>query len=276
MISKVLLLGYVGRMIKALLLALTFASPALATQQDEVISADLLQGWQMQNGHHMAAIAFGLAPEWKTYWRSPGDAGIPPVFNWSGSQNVKSVRVLWPSPVVFHTNGMQTIGYHDAVVLPIEVVAVDASKPMRLQAEVDLGVCKDICMPAVVEISGDLTNPGQPDPRIRAALRDLPVAGKAAGLGKIACKVSPIDDGLRLTAEIALGQQGEGETVVFEAGDPAIWVSEAQSARKGGMLTAAADFVASGGAPFALDRGGVTVTVLHQGGSVEIAGCPAP
>ncbi|MGV8952040.1 MAG: protein-disulfide reductase DsbD domain-containing protein [Cypionkella sp.] len=263
-------------MIKALFIALTLATPALATQQDEVISADLLEGWQMQNGHYMAAIALDLAPKWKTYWRSPGDAGIPPLFDWSGSKNVKSVRVLWPSPTVFHTNGMQTIGYHDAVVLPIEVVAQDASKPVSLKARVDLGVCKDICMPAEVVISGALTAPGQPDARIRDAMRALPITAKAAGLGKIACKVAPIKDGMRLTADMALGVQGADETVVFEARNPAIWVSEAQAARKGGVLSATADFVASNGAPFALDRSGVTVTVLHQGGSVEIAGCPAP
>jgi DsbC/DsbD-like thiol-disulfide interchange protein len=263
-------------MIKAVLLALTLATPALATEQDEVISAALLPGWQMQNGHHMAALELNLAPNWKTYWRSPGDAGIPPLFDWSGSKNVKSVRVLWPSPTVFHTNGLQTIGYHDAVILPVEVVAMDASKPILLRAKVDLGICKDICMPAAVEISGELTNPGQPDERIRAALRALPVSAKAAGLGRIACRVEPIADGLRLTADMALAAQGADETVVFEAKDPAIWVSEAQTGRKSGTLTAAADFVASNGAPFALDRSGVTVTVLHQGGSVEIAGCPAP
>jgi DsbC/DsbD-like thiol-disulfide interchange protein len=263
-------------MIKALLLALTLATPALATQQDEVISAALLPGWQMQNGHHMAAIELQLAPKWKTYWRSPGDAGIPPIFDWSGSQNVKSVRVLWPSPTVFHTNGMQTIGYHDAVILPVEVVARDASKPVVLRAKVDLGVCKDICMPAEVAVAGALGIPGAPDARIRDALRALPISAKAAGLGKIACRVVPIADGVRLTAEMSLAAQGAEETVVFEANDPAIWVSEAESDRKGGSLTASADFVASKGAPFALDRSGVTVTVLHQGGSVEILGCPAP
>ena len=70
-------------------------------------------GWQMQNGHHMAGLSLQLAPDWKTYWRAPGEAGIPPLFDWSGSTNVQSVRVHWPSPVVFHLNGMQTIGYHD-------------------------------------------------------------------------------------------------------------------------------------------------------------------
>ena len=265
-------------MLKALTFALCAATasvgPALATTQDEVLQADLLPGWQMQNGHHMAGLRLQLAPDWKTYWRSPGDAGIPPLFNWSGSVNVKSVLVHWPSPVVFHTNGMQTIGYHDGVVLPLEVVPLDASKPIALRAGVDLGVCKDICMPAAVELTAVLAI-GGPDPAIKAALKAQPVGGKAAGLRAISCEVSPIADGLRLTAVLDLPQRG-AETVVFETADAGVWVGEAQSARSGGRLTASADLVASSGEPFALDRSGVVVTVLGAGGSVEIAGCPAP
>lgn len=267
---------YSRAMMKTLLLALLTATPALATEQAEVASAKLLPGWQQSNGNHMAAISLSLAPQWKTYWRSPGDAGIPPAFDWAGSQNVKSVKVLWPSPVVFHTNGMQTIGYHDGVVLPLEVVPLDAAKPVLLQGRVDLGVCKDICMPAEFDLSAQLGDQNLPDPQINAALQDLPKSADAAGLGKIACQVTPIKDGLRVTAQMALGRQGPEETVVLEAGDPKIWVSEAQTKRQGNALTAAADFVASGGDAFALDRSGMTITVLHQGGSVEIRGCPAP
>lgn len=228
----------------------------------------------MQNGHHMAGLRLQLAPDWKTYWRSPGEAGIPPLFNWTGSVNVKSVRVHWPSPVAFHTNGMQTIGYHEGVVLPLEVVPLDPSKPMELRAGVDLGVCNQICMPAAVQLTAVL-DAGGPDAAIKAALKAQPVAGKAAGLRAISCEVAPIADGLRLTAVLDLPQRG-AETVVIETSDASVWVGEAQSARAGGRLTAAVDLVASNGAPFALDRSGVVVTVLGAGGSVEIAGCPAP
>ncbi|MDB5658215.1 MAG: hypothetical protein JWS10_830 [Cypionkella sp.] len=228
----------------------------------------------MENGHHMAGLQLQLAPDWKTYWRSPGDAGIPPLFNWSGSVNVKSVRVHWPSPVVFHTNGMQTIGYHEGVVLPLEVVPLDPSKPVELRAGVDLGVCNQICMPAVVQLSAVL-GPGSPDASIKAALKAQPIGAKAAGLRAISCEVQPIADGLRLTAVLDLPKRG-AETVVVETSDAKVWVGEAESTRVGRRLTAAVDLVAGSGAPFALDRSGVTVTVLGAGGSVEIAGCPAP
>ncbi len=259
----------------ALLLALTFA-PAHATTQDDVLSAGILPGWEMPNGHHMAALQLNLAPGWKTYWRAPGDAGIPPIFDWSGSQNVKSVQIHWPSPSVFHNNGMQTIGYHEALTLPVEVTPIDPGKPIDLRAKIDLGVCDKICMPANVTLSAKLIGSGVGDDAIRAALKSVPLTAQQAGLKAISCKVEPIDDGLRLTASIALAPRGKNETVAFETGDASVWVGEAQTSRTGNTLTSVTDLVANNGAPFALDRSGVTVTVLGEGRAVEIAGCPAP
>ena len=92
------------------LAAPALAPPALAMTQDEVLTATLLPGWRMENGHQMAGLSLTLSPGWKTYWRSPGEAGIPPLFDWSGSDNIASVRLHWPSPSVFHTNGMHMAG----------------------------------------------------------------------------------------------------------------------------------------------------------------------
>lgn len=244
--------------------------------QDEVLQASLLPGWQMEGGQQMAGLSLALAPGWKTYWRSPGEAGIPPAFDWSGSQNVKSVKVHWPSPVVFHTNGMQTVGYKGGVVLPLEVVPLIPGQPVHLRARVDLGVCKEICMPALIEVKADLPAPGLQDAAISDALNARPETAAQAGLERISCVVAPIADGLRVTATLQMPARGSVETVVFEPADGAIWVSEAQSRREGGVLTSAAEMVASTGAPFALDRSGLRVTVLGDGRAVEVTGCPAP
>lgn len=263
-------------MMKAVVLLLFSAAPMLAESQDEILQARVLPGWQMQNGHFMAGLELQLAPKWKTYWRAPGDAGIPPQFNWSGSGNLRSVVVHWPSPAVFHTNGMQSIGYHDHVILPIEVVAIDPGKPIDLRAEVDLGICKDICMPAVLQLAALLTAPGKPDDAIRAALNAMPMDDRQAGLQSIGCDVTPIADGLRLTATMALPKLGPEEVVAFETKDATVWVSEAVVTRNGGTLVAQTDLVAGSGAPFALDRSAVTVTILGAGHAVEVKGCPAP
>jgi DsbC/DsbD-like thiol-disulfide interchange protein len=264
-------------MMKKLLLALLLAGPVLAQtaqaeNQDEVLQAELLPGWRMADGHYMAALDLQMAPEWKTYWRAPGEAGIPPTFDWAGSKNLKSVAFHWPSPRAITQNGLTSIGYLNRLVLPVEVVPRDPTQPVTLALKMDLGICHDICMPAHLTFAAALSGAGAPDPVIDAALRAGP---KVENTGAN-CAVAPISDGLRLTARIALPAQGKDETVIFETPDPGIWVSEATSNRDGGVLVAEADLVPPAGAPFALDRSGVTVTVLGADRSIELHGCPAP
>lgn len=262
----------------AALLALPFAGPAAAEarSQADVLEARVLPGWQTEGGTRIVAIALRLAPEWKTYWRSPGDAGIPPIFDWSGSENLAEVRYHWPRPHVFELNGMQTIGYKQELVLPIELTAIDPSQPIRLRAEVDLGVCRDICMPASLQFDSTVGGRGAPDARIVAALENRPLTGREAGLASISCEVEPISDGLRVTARMDLPPTGGAETVVIEPNRADVWVSEAAVDRKGRRLTASADLVPDSARGFVLDRGRLTVTVLGRDSAVEIPGCPAP
>lgn len=259
----------------SLVLAL-IAGPSLATTQDDVLSAALLSGWSAEGGKRMAALDLSLAPGWKTYWRSPGDAGIPPQFDWSKSENVKSVRIHWPVPSVFETAGMLTIGYHDRVILPLEVTPVDPAKPVHLAVTVDLGVCDEICIPAQISLEGDLPKPGASDDLIHAAIADRAATAAEAGLTDLACTIDPIADGLRLTARMRLPDPGSTEVVAFETADPSVWVAPAVTERNGGELIAMTELVPPAGAPFALDRSSVTVTVLAAGGAVEVRGCPAP
>ena len=250
------------------------AAMAQGLSQSDILDGQLRPGWQMQSGHHLSALHLRLAPEWKTYWRAPGDAGIPPSFDWSGSENLKSVRFHWPAPEVFHTNGMQSVGYHHELVLPIEVEARDPSQPVTLRARVDLGVCKDICMPASLDLTADLMPPGQPDQTIRTALKARPATAGEAGVSGLPCKVEPIRDGLRLTdLERVLYFEN---WVVVEPGLPGVWVSEAEVERQGERLRAIVDMVPPSAEPFALVRGDIVMTVIGPAGrAVELRGCPA-
>lgn len=263
-------------MFRSFALALTLAAPALATTQDDVLQAQLRPGYQTENGTHMAGLDLVLAPGWKTYWRSPGDAGIPPSFDWSGSQNVKSVRLHWPAPEVFQLNGMQTIGYRDRLVLPVEVTPADPSLPVRLRVRMDLGVCDEICLPASLDLAADLAAPGAPDASIASALDSRAATAQEAGVTGVACSVDPIKDGLRLTARLGLPDPGLPEVVAVETADREIWVAEAITERRGGELVAITELVPPNGAPFALDRSQVTLTILAASGAVEVRGCPAP
>lgn len=259
-----------------LVLTALLAAPVLAQTQDEMLAATLLPGWRLEGGNRMAALQLTLAPQWKTYWRAPGEGGIPPVLDWTGSQNLQGVTLLWPSPKVFVQNGMQSIGYSDSLVLPLEITPIDPDKPVELRLQMTLGVCKDICLPASLTLTASLSGAGSADGSIDLALSQRPLDPEAAGVSKVSCKVDPISDGLRVQASLVMPQQGRPETVVFEMADPTVWVAEADESRSGPVLTSAADFVPASAAPFVLNRTDVTITVIGQDRSVEIKGCPAP
>jgi len=108
---------------------------------------------------HRAGVEMRLAPGWKTYWRYPGDSGIPPRFDFSKSRNVKSVTVRWPAPQRLADEGGTSIGYKHDVVFPLEVVAQDAGKPVTLALGIDYGVCEKFCAPA--DGKAELTLSGQ-------------------------------------------------------------------------------------------------------------------
>ena len=119
---------------------------------ENVLRAEVLSGWRTESGSQMAALHLVLAPGWKTYWRAPGESGIPPQFDWTGSQNIADAIFHWPKPEVFDLNGLRTIGYKGELVLPIELRPVVADAPMLAKAQIDLGVCDEICIHMQVDI----------------------------------------------------------------------------------------------------------------------------
>ena len=100
----------------------------------------------------LGGIAFQLQPGWKTYWRTPGDSGVPPRFDFSKSDNVEAVTILWPAPTQFDDGaGGHSLGYHDTVVLPLRIVAKNLDRPVTLRAAVSYAVCEKICIPVQAE-----------------------------------------------------------------------------------------------------------------------------
>src|ERR1700748_4063 len=103
----------------------------------------------------VGGTAFQLQPGWKTYWRTPGDSGVPPRFDFSKSENIDAVTILWPAPSKFDDGaGGHSLGYHDQVVLPLRIVAKNADKPVTLRASINYAVCEKICIP--VEADAEL------------------------------------------------------------------------------------------------------------------------
>ena len=98
-------------------------------------------------------VEIALQPGYKTYWRTPGDSGVPPTFDWSKSENLGSVTVKWPAPKWFFDGSGYAIGYGGRTRFPVSVVAQDKSKPLIVKLNLDYAVCKEICIPAKAEAS---------------------------------------------------------------------------------------------------------------------------
>jgi len=104
----------------------------------------------------LGGIAFQLQPGWKTYWRTPGDSGVPPRFDFSKSENIEAVTILWPAPTKFDDGaGGHSLGYKNQIVLPLRIVAKNADKPVTLRAGINYAVCEKLCIPveAIAELA---------------------------------------------------------------------------------------------------------------------------
>jgi DsbC/DsbD-like thiol-disulfide interchange protein len=107
-------------------------------------------------GKVLAGVQIRLDPGWKTYWRTPGDSGVPPTFDWSGSKNLKEAQVLYPAPRRFADASGTAIGYEDEVVFPIKITPERANEPVELKLNVDYGLCKNLCIPNAASLSIEL------------------------------------------------------------------------------------------------------------------------
>jgi len=131
------------------------ADDASPWQQDSHSAVRLLAG-SRSGAVLLGGIAIQLQPGWKTYWRTPGDSGVPPRFDFANSDNVEAVTVLWPAPRKFDDGGGGiSFGYKQQVVLPLRIVAKNADKPLTLRADIHYAVCEKLCIP--VEAHAELS-----------------------------------------------------------------------------------------------------------------------
>lgn len=256
--------------------ALSAARPAASAEDaGPIVRLDVLDGGMTARGTYQAALRFTLADGWKTYWRSPGEAGIPPVFTWRRSDNVADVAITWPTPVTFELYGLRSIGYKNELVLPIEITPETPDRPVRLSGDIELGVCNEVCVPSALNFDHALDAGAGPNPLIAAALARRPLTAREAGVRSAACRLRPTPDGMRIEARIAMPNKGSGEFTVIEPGNPELWATEAQVSRRGGTLVASSELINNGGGAFAIDRSRIRITVLGRDRAVDIRGCAA-
>lgn len=257
----------------ALTLSVAGSMTAAQNLPDDLVQLDVLDGGTTRNGTVMGALRVTLSDGWKTYWRTPGDAGIPPQFSWKGSQNVADVKITWPAPEVFLTSGYRTLGYHDQMVLPVEITPKSQGKPVRLQGRMGIGICREVCVPSELSFDHTLDSSAKRNPAIVAALASRPFSAREGGVTAATCSLAPTQYGMKVTARITMPSAGGSEIAVIEPGSPYLQAGDTEARREGRDLVAETEFFSVDDGLISIDRSAVRITVLGNSHAVDIQGC---
>lgn len=264
------------RRLAALLAALLAAAAPAAGQAIDstggsVARLELLPGRAQADGTRLAGLRIALAPGWKTYWRSPGEAGIPPDFDWRGSTNLARVEVLWPRPMRFESFGLATLGYAREVVLPLHLSPQNPAAPVVLALEARLGVCSDICIVEVATLDRRLAPADEGGTgAVAAALAAVPPSAAEAGLA-VACRLTGTGAERRLSARLTPPHMLTEPDLLLE-GPPGSWFDDVQIAGSGREIAVSATFLAPD-TPW-IARDAIRMTLLGADGfAADIRGC---
>ena len=238
------------------------------------VEAEIVAGVKAPGQDRVAGLYLSLADGWKTYWRSPGETGVPPTFDWSGSRNLLSAEVLWPRPELFESFGMQTVGYSNAVTLPLRLVPEDPDRPMELRLRASVGVCRDLCVLEEFELA-ERIEPGETEAarQVARAMDAVPGGPADSGLTRADCRIVGSGTERRLEARLSFVNPLSAPVVLIE-GPETIRIGEAETLAEGGDLSLSAAVEMLDAAAW-IDRGDLRMTVLDGPFAADIRGCAA-
>jgi DsbC/DsbD-like thiol-disulfide interchange protein len=172
----------------------------------------------------ISGVEITMPEGWKTYWRNPGDAGgVPPHFDWAGSENVASARVLYPQPQRLKDASGDSVGYKKAVMFPIDITPRDPSKPVMINLALEYGVCREICVPAEAKLQ--LAVPAGDSAMPTALIAALDIVPRKASDRRPndptlkAMRATLTGDKPKLEFDVAFAGSGAGGDVFVEAPD---------------------------------------------------------
>lgn len=211
-------------LMSAIFIATMHVSVAQAMQSEWAVT-DHLQARFMSSVETISAERFDTALDvrlsdgWYGYWKMPGEGGLPPQFDWSGSENLKGADVLWPAPERYVVADLHSFVYKGKMFLPVRIQPEDTSKDVKLHLKADIMVCKQICVPQSIEMQLDI--PAGPEkassyaPQIDHAISRLPSAENLPGL-----KIEHLVVGPKALVITTFAQRGYDRADVFvESGD---------------------------------------------------------
>lgn len=167
-----------------------------------------------------AGVEIKLQSGWHTYWRYPGDSGVPPQFDFSGSDNLKTAKVLYPAPQLHKDESGETIVYERDVIFPVEVTPQDPGKPVRLHLALDYAVCAKMCVPAKGNAALVVRSGPEANSLLQAAQARVPrkLTADAAGL-----MLMRSGGGAKPQVTIDIPAPPKGPVTVFVEGPTAEW-----------------------------------------------------
>ena len=240
------------------------------------IDARLLVGERQDDGSRDAGLELSIEPGWKTYWRAPGEAGIPPSFDWSRSENLARVEIGWPAPQVFESFGLDTVGYDGTVVLPLRLEPQDPSRPIGAALDLALGVCRDICVleEMALEASIPPDAPGPAGIRIAVARAAEPQDAASAGIGPVSCRITGTGEDRAFSATLALVRPLADPYVALEAPEETGWFHDTTTTAADGAVEVTSTLTLATDDAW-IDRSALRITVLDPELVAEIQGCSA-
>ena len=176
----------------------------------------------------LGGISFQLQPGWKTYWRTPGDSGVPPRIDFSKSDNIDSVKILWPVPMKFPDGaGGISFGYNNQVLLPLRIIAKSPDKPVTLRARISYAVCEKLCIPVEANAElGFVSVASTEDSAMAAALETVPKPAKVGDTTPVSIREIR-RDGKLVLVDVALDEKSathkDREVQLFAEGPTPDW-----------------------------------------------------
>lgn len=217
----------------------------------------------------MGGIEIQLQPGWKTYWRYPGDSGVPPRFDFTKSENVESVTPLFPAPKTFPDgSGGTSFGYQKQLVLPLRIIPRNPNEPVLLRASIDYAICEKLCLP--IEAASELTlssSASAHDSAIISALGKVPKPVATSDSNPISLRTFK-RDGKIVTVDFATSATGLELFAEGPSPDWALPVPKLLTAREPGIVSFSfeLDGVPSGVHP---EGAALKLTVVGSDGAFE-------
>lgn len=187
-------------------------------------------------GNIRAALQIEPKPGWVTYWREPGNSGIPPQVTLAPESNVRLERIDYPVPKILSDGKVEDIGYDAPVTLPITFIAVEPGKPAKIEATAFIGICKDICIPFQAEFSLTLAPASQSLPEEESILQSATALPEAPSSDFAVRGHQLSSDGKQLSLQLTVPESGSGLPQVIVTGPSGHAFFKQENGRRDGKL----------------------------------------